>query len=833
MIPQAELAKVLSLVNELKEGRPEVEVRFRKYHGNATSSSVSVQSFSQLRSSLSDHLTCEIYESESNGPLRKKTVKETSTVTWMTKNANLFKYDSNVYPLRLSLSQEIDIEEAPPVFRPLYKRQIIRHSCYLLNGSYRVDLSQVKTDASVDYQVEVEVVCQVTMQSLSTLNSICSSLMLKLYETDHLYIRRDYELIVNYITFSLSTEKTKFRRTIETECLYQSRNLHLDDVVDGGLFTSKENGGCKYNVTTKADGVRKLLIYHEVFGTLLISPPDNVNVIDKSIPPNTHGFMIEVEHIPVDKRKEGAPTAKYWLLAFDCLYNNEMKDCRDLPHDERMTYALKASTLQHSSDKIFLDVKPFLQFQTIRDMFESVGQAISICNDAPYETDGLIFTSIQMKYNSGNDNASHNLSTRRLTKCMDVCKWKPSEQLTIDFSVKWVMTKNKTRRLELYTGERGGELSKFNGSITHPFKGFVSGKYASCPLLQGIENGSIVEFRFEGELIPTRVRNDKNRPNRTQNALDTWELVHEPVTLDILTGRSCVFMRRYLNDVKRRLYIDSTKHLPANFNNQPVVLLDIGSGQGGSLNKTKAFDLIINVELDRLQNEEHCRRARMRGMNPIMIRHEDDLTKLNAFVFNKASTTKDLYILEVSVFEEKFINNVLNKLLPLSKGKVDVISAMMCLGYLWESSSSVQSFATLIDTCLKPSGVFAYMTLDGDLLQSTFIPPWSANPPYESIDQLPEYEQSFSFGSLTYKPSIRKVKIDLPGTRVNDQEEYEVRMDDLTVRLSGFSLIECNRANQSTCMSHEEAYLSSLFSGGLYKKVNTNVFCTSNKRPHP
>lgn len=820
MLPTREVDKLIDSLVKCT-GKAEVEVRFHKYHGYPHSKSLSIQSFSQLRDSLKEKLTCEVYESSSNGPIRRKTSKSDGKVTWMRKDANIYVYDHHNLPIRYSLSSESVIEKAPLNFRPIHTRNIVRYSCLMCDGLLRLDMSQVKCNSSstVDYEVELELLGEVTTDNIRTVGVVTMSLISKLYETDNIYHKEEYELVVSYINKGLSFDKTKLRRTIDTECIYQSRNLHVEDLRDGGLFSSDESlSPSRYVVSTKADGVRKLLVYHQVFGTMLISPPDNVNIISRKIPPGTGGYVLDVEMIPLTKRVVGvSSSSKYWLLVFDCLYtnkNNKTSDCRHLTYEERMNEAKKCVLLQEKTDMIDLGLKPFFAFRSLKEMFVAVEEASTLCLNAPYETDGLIFTSGDMKYNSGNDDPSKELSKRRLYLCEDVCKWKPTEHLTIDFCVRWALTEKCTRRLEIYTGERGGELSKFKGSMANPHCGYISGKHVASSMLCSVEMDAIVEFRYDAlsaQLIPTRLRNDKNRPNRTQNALDTWDLIHQSISLDVLTGKSCLFMRRYHNDIKRKLYGEALKYNESKRQGDISVLLDVGSGQGGSLSKTRMFDVVVNVEPSTTQNEEYMRRAKAMGIECHVIRTGDDISLLNPLI--KKSSNQH-YIIESSILDIIYIKKVLDKLVG---GKVDVVSSLLCLGYLWKSKEDVDSFSSLVVSVLGAGGSFIYMTLDGDLLQHHFIPPWTDvdNEYYSSTLQ-----NTYSFGSLSFNHSSREVSIDLKDTRVSNQLEYTVKMDDLTYRFEkgGLELIKRERANDCHSLSEEELFLSGLFSYGIYSK---------------
>jgi len=150
------------------------------------------------------------------------------------------------------------------------------------------------------------------------------------------------------------------------------------------------------------------------------------------------------------------------------------------------------------------------------------------------------------------------LHMRKLTKYPDICKWKPPHQLTIDFA-----TIRHTEGIQLLVSGFDGSLVPFTGTPHHPFitnpeeepYGPVD---INNELYQQIaDRVTIVEYAWDfnaGRMIPQNIREDKTRPNSMAIANAVWSDIQNPIDISAMRGDSFLFMRKYHNRIKYRLF---------------------------------------------------------------------------------------------------------------------------------------------------------------------------------------------------------------------------------------------------------------------------------------
>ncbi|GAG79842.1 unnamed protein product, partial [marine sediment metagenome] len=113
-----------------------------------------------------------------------------------------------------------------------------------------------------------------------------------------------------------------------------------------------------YSVTHKADGQRKLLVFHTT-GIWLVMSPYSLNRISKKIIPTLTGTILDGEYIPINKRLEGAPKTNIWYLAFDCLAWNNDNSIQKQRHGNRMNHAQVVTDL-FKSNLLYINTKNFI-----------------------------------------------------------------------------------------------------------------------------------------------------------------------------------------------------------------------------------------------------------------------------------------------------------------------------------------------------------------------------------------------------------------------------------------------------------------------------------------
>ena len=233
---------------------------------------------------------------------------------------------------------------------------------------------------------------------------------------------------------------------------------------------------------------------------------------------------------------------------------------------------------------------PDLLFEVIRQMEAEIPLL-------PYKTDGYIFMPETMPYDSGNDELSFN--KRVLTKYADIVKWKSAYNMTIDFAIIWT-----SNFIQLYVGDKNSndslpskpyiKISLFVGTPKFPFNPNDIDLTGLIDRKEQIPSGSIVEFRWDitiNKFVMTRIREDKDSPNLSTTASNNWEMIHLPIDIEVLKGRSDALIRKYHNRVKRNLFTESSDRI----GNRGKSLLDIGIGRGGDLSKMLMFNKIIGL----------------------------------------------------------------------------------------------------------------------------------------------------------------------------------------------------------------------------------------------
>lgn len=152
--------------------------------------------------------------------------------------------------------------------------------------------------------------------------------------------------------------------------------------------------------------------------------------------------------------------------------------------------------------------------ETIKSIYNDAVVLPGYKNAVKFNDDGLIFTPLESNYYG------------------TIYKWKPIEKLTIDF---YVMD--------------GGILGVQSNKIV-PFTG--SSKYPIKPQIVNVDTGKIGEFLWEnGKFKFERWRDEKTTPNFIDTAKSNWNLIQEPLTLDMIMEKSTRLMDLYHKSVRR------------------------------------------------------------------------------------------------------------------------------------------------------------------------------------------------------------------------------------------------------------------------------------------
>lgn len=741
----------------------ELEAKFGSFSKGRFESSLDRQTFNRVKAYF-DRMAKSVDSKTTDyimGRVRKS-VDENSNTAWMSKERQ-FNEDIRDYNLRISMSRETP---SPPItshFSPDIIREKSRASYLVFGNTVRIDITLVNStflkdrgESETTYEVEVELVDPKSLDNFEKAINVTLRLVL---DTLLLYTDKEKMNVSNEINSILGSSKKGY---IDNYPLVQARNLKKRDMVFGGLIGNKKTG---YSCVHKTDGIRKLLYFNKL-GTWLASPSSLTRVDNKEIP-TFNGTILDGELVPQENRLNAAPKSKYWFLAFDALAWNSDNSIQQKNHHQRMQYAQTVAD-QVKGEVLMVNTKSFYNFDTAAEFFTVMRDMFRDLPLLPYKQDGLMFTPQNEIYNPHSDKMP--LYKRKLTEYPDICKWKSSEDLTIDLLIKWRadITSPIGRILELYSTDRNELI---------PFTKFENIDYTN-PLTLNLPSNTVIEYGFNYEartLTPRRVRFDKERPNRRDVAEDVAEDILDPIDEETMKGNTFTLLRKYHNVIKRNLFVE----------NRGRTLLDIGSGYGGDLSKWKGFERIVAVEPDVEHVEELKKRIVTYGMQE----------KVRIVVAGGQET-------------EKIIREVREWL----GDRADVVSSMLSLTFFWQNSDMVDALVNTIVSNVKEGGKYLFLTMDGDLVEQTFEPAFGTGQVLKKLELGP--------ASLRYdsdkKP--KELYIDIKGTIVENQKEWLVRLDDLTMRLGkyGFERTMVKKADEEKFLNEFETIMTKMYTYGIY-----------------
>lgn len=311
----------------------------------------------------------------------------------------------------------------------------------------------------------------------------------------------------------------------------------------------------------------------------------------------------------------------------------------------------------------------------------------------------------------------------------DTFKWKPQDQLTIDFKFIPIneddihpdgpITINNYYK-SCYLGVKRDEKS--NKKDCNIKEGYVvfstqpksSSAYQGQVKCDGIitfnthENytkwsGFIVECKWDGRnnFKPIRIRDDRTQPNNYSTAIDVWYDILNPIDLSTICGKNLITMRKFHNRVKEEML--SAYLRPGD------TIIDIGSGRGGDLDKWRELGLkkVYAIEPNPINSAELKRRYTIDKNNKRLIKKMPDVELLE---FGAENTDK--------------INKIITNGNDGNVNSTKAIVSFFSMTYFGESQEKYDDLLKTID--LIPSeGFFIGAVMDGrrteDLLKNVRI----------------------------------------------------------------------------------------------------------------
>jgi len=367
-----------------------------------------------------------------------------------------------------------------------------------------------------------------------------------------------------------------------------------------------------YTVTEKADGERYLMYINNIGQVFLINSSlkvEDTGIIAKK---EAYNSLIDGEYIYCNKRTDRKN--KNLFAAFDIYYLNNISltslplisNDKELSRNQKLIY-IKSLLNDKNSDIEFI----YKIHRYSDNIINDCKFILDNPENYPYDIDGLIFTPAKLAvysfYPSITVPITQNMGWDRLFK------WKPPEQNTIDFLVKYTGEVRKDgiryKKLGLYVGfnpisskdltiEEGLKLRYDRNYSKEHFlkqKEMMKNKEDFIPTLfkpliyyhpdiefafikidskgdiraengNKIDNDCIVEFRYdieEKKWIPIRIREDKTRIfkkgilSKTANslpvAINIWRSIHNPISKEMIIGSTNIKMRDINDEIQGKV----------------------------------------------------------------------------------------------------------------------------------------------------------------------------------------------------------------------------------------------------------------------------------------
>lgn len=715
--------------------------------------------------------------------LKVRSIKNISTGdTQYMKKERYNNVDLGSIGVRISLSSEIIIGAGEANILNTSTECTIRdrERYSLLVDGVRLDLTKVIQGETTTYELELE--CITRIDVMNKINK-AYALVFSIMNGDSLfYTEDDASNVIEFVNRSLlnfNDIKTKnlfpeseVRSKISYYPFPRPRNIKHEDLKYGAIVGGKDSYSCTY----KADGEHKVLVF-DTKGVWLVNAPNFITLVD-DYNYGLEGLIMEGELIPENKRRVRGER-QFLFYVYDCINIPDQGNITHLELSQRMEAAQLYCDMFRDEEvlpnmtiktKSYIGLTPDNFFITIKEVLEG---------EPEYETDGLIFVPNTGPYNSFSGSLPY--SERILSRNPDIVKWKPTDKLTIDFLIKH--SSNNT--YDLYVSEGRGRLIPFSRVP------IISSTNLSIP------DGSIAELGWIDNVpILHRIRDDKILPNSKDVAEATYKDILNPITEDMLTGRGFKLVRSYHNDIKKNLFNYAISKI-----GNSKILLDLGSGRGGDIGKWRHFDKIFAVEPNEDNIQELIRRLPTYGM-------QDKVIIIKAGAQDTDIIKRDMLKHGVST--------------------VDCISSMLSLTFLWEGGHVNPGLLTTLDDLLSPEGYFIFLVMDSDHVRELFRPLFKMHNsnmglPFTRVNGDPDLNK-VDFGSAILEwRGEDKIHVHVDDSIVTEQDEWLVKLDDITMGLPNFTEEKRVRADKEPLLPFNERMFSSLFTYGAYQKKQTNT----------
>jgi len=497
-----------------------------------------------------------------------------STVTILKKNIN--KIDIPEYGMRFSLSNEI---ESPfPEVKEISGLLKIRKRIIYKYQNYSIELSMFKTGydrislENSDYYYDVEI----------EINGV----------------EINYEFIMEFIKVKQDTNfpmPATFEANIVSKYMFLVKSEKFIGVQPEAICNEKIISNEQYAATLKLDGQRFLIFSYNnhLYSISSKMKFNDLGIVPKKVLKET---ILDTEYY----------NGKYYI--FDIIF----VDSIDLRNN--VQYKLKErleliNTVVSNIDSEFIVPK---EYHIGNNYMISNYLIDNYFNNKNLIYDGIIFVPVNRTY--------------PLKKNSNIpLKWKPLDQLTIDFKIKKIGSNNSdntdTFKL-LCSGGVPFTYPDYNGGDTVTINN--NGMYM---------DNTVVEFRFDKEsetFIPMRTRHDKKDGNYILIAQDNFKNTLFPFDFEyfnfnnVKREQSFFFdMRRYHNWIKSKLLDKYSRNTHS--------LLDLACGKGGDIHKwvNNNIKTVEGFDINKDSIVEAQRRSTNVKLNPVSKNFDMTFTQLD------------------------------------------------------------------------------------------------------------------------------------------------------------------------------------------------------------
>ncbi len=476
------------------------------------------------------------------------------------------------------------------------------------NSNIIKELQQYQFSISIKKSIDISNILESIIKILQCI-TLYPNIMFK--EDQKRVLSEYYDLIKSDIKIS-SYNKKDFIPLLTPKPITLEK-INLIDPKEFGAVSILEG----YTVTEKADGERLLLYINNEGKIYTIN--NTYNLFDTGLiaQSNLYNSLIDGEYVTCNKRIDNS--SKNIFAAFDMFYIKG-KNITSLPliadkdNNSRYNYLKFAKNyIDSSKSNIDFTVKNFYYNDDKKNILNYCNDILTNYKSYPYEIDGLIFTPSKLPLYSYYSNKPVQITDN--VRWDRLFKWKPPEQNTIDFLIKFgkIITENgqKYRELKLYVGYNSSQWEDIGPNkglkLRYDHKYAKEQRYAYTsykPVLfkpnvyytygveiayvkinskgeirtddnKIIEDNSIIEFSYEvnnnisihHRWNPLRIRDDKTRLykkgeiSKTMNdlniAINIWRSIHNSVTNSMIMGKEDININNTYNNNSIDKILDS------------------------------------------------------------------------------------------------------------------------------------------------------------------------------------------------------------------------------------------------------------------------------------